>query len=67
MDILGKIKTGAYVCACVFQREKDSAWEWGFDIDGKTVCDSNGLVVYSLWDVQDQMSYGMMCLPFVEK
>lgn len=59
-------KTGPGVYACVFQREKDSPWEWGFDINSQTLCDSNGKVVEKPWDIKTLAGYGAMYLPVVD-
>ena len=56
-------KTGPMVCACVFQREKDSPWEWGFDVNSETLCDSKGKVVERPWDIKSFAGYGCMHLP----
>lgn len=58
-------KTGPIVCACIFQREKDGPWEWGFDINYTTVCDSSGKVVTDIWDLKPLPAWGAMSLPIV--
>lgn len=59
------LKDLPFVYACTFQREKDGPWEWGFDINGKTVCDSNGEIVTNLWDIRDYPHRGTMTLPTI--
>ena len=64
--ILEKTKTGATVFACLFQRTKDSPWEWGFDVNYQTVCDNTGKVVTELWDLKPLPGWGAMSLPVTE-